>query len=340
MAMDKSAADAYVYAKASGMLARSFIGGRAAQLFEVHSLKELWTLLFKKEVPVMPEKLLAKALESEDQKDFISQYYTLLGNYAHPDEILIALLHLYDYSNIKQIGASLCFDEKEMPSIVDITPWNIIDYSKWPDLKAMTEKSSLSWYDKKPEIHEQQQNDYKLDCQYINEVWTAAKKVSASCRSPIFDLLGGEFKIENIIWALRLRVYYNMDKEEIMDHLSFVQDVHDDTDPVAGDAVRILDYDVDSFDSWKTWKYGEFLNPHEEGVVWKIDPRWVYNASRKQYVEKAMRMFHLYPFTACPLVCWYIIKQNELDTIRTASESLRMNVKPSQAMQLAGVTEE
>ena len=64
MAMDKSAADAYVYAKASGMLARSFIGGRAAQLFEVHSLKELWTLLFKKEVPVMSENadLSGKAL--------------------------------------------------------------------------------------------------------------------------------------------------------------------------------------------------------------------------------------------------------------------------------------
>src|SRR5574344_1151179 len=79
MAMDKSAADAFVYAKASGMLARSFTGERAVKLFNVHSLKELWTLLFNKEVPVIPEKLLAKALESEAQKDFISQYYKLLN---------------------------------------------------------------------------------------------------------------------------------------------------------------------------------------------------------------------------------------------------------------------
>src|SRR5574344_175010 len=340
MAMDKSAADAFVYAKASGMLARSFTGERAVKLFNVHSLKELWTLLFNKEVPVIPEKLLAKALESEAQKDFISQYYKLLNNYAHPDAILIALVHLYGYSNIKQIGAALCFDEKELPSIVDITPYNMIDYAKWPDIAAMTAGSALSWYNKKPDLHEQQAMDYKLDCQYINEVWTAVKKLGPSCREPVADLIGEEFRMENILWALRLRVYYDMDKDEILNHLAFVQDDHNDSDPVAGEAVKILDFDVDSYDSWKTWKYSEYLNPHEEGVVWKIDPRWVFNASKKAYVEKATRMFHLYPFTACPLVCWYIIKQNELDTIRTASESLRMNVKQSQAMQLAGVTEE
>src|SRR5574344_723659 len=340
MAMDKSAADAYVYAKASGMLARSFTGGRAVKLFNVHSLKELWSLLFKVEVPVVPEKMLAKALEAQAQKQFISQSCTLINNYAHPDEVLIALLHLHDYNNLKQIGASLCFGEKDLPSIVDITPYNLIDYAKWPDVAAMTAGSSLAWYNKKPELHEQQAVDYKLDCQFMNEVWAAAKKLSGSCRAPVMELIGQKFRMNNILWALRLRVYYNMDKDEIMNNLAFVQEMYDHTDPVAGQEVKLLDFDIDNYEQWKSWKYSELLNPHEEGVVWKIDPRWVYNASKKTFVEKAKNMFHLYPFTACPLVCWYIIKQNELDTIRTASESLRMNVKQSQAMQLAGVTEE
>ena len=63
--MDKSAADSYVYAKASGMLAKSYVGDRARELFSFNSLQELWSFLFKAEVPVVPEALLARALEKE-----------------------------------------------------------------------------------------------------------------------------------------------------------------------------------------------------------------------------------------------------------------------------------
>lgn len=340
MAMDKSAADAYVYAKASGMLSRSFTGPRAVQLFNVHSVKELWSLLFTKEVPVMPEKLLARALESEAQHQFIEQYLHLVNNYAHPDDILISLLHLYDYSNIKQIGAALCYGEKDFPEMITIEPYNLIAYDKWPDIAQMTADSSLSWYNKIPTVPEQQNQDYKLDCQYMNEIWSAIKRLDGSCRASVASLIGDEFKMENILWALRLRVYYNMGKEEIVNHLAFVNAVHDETDPIAGEAMKILDWELDSYDTWKKWKYAEYLNHHEEGVVWTVDPRWIYGVSHKVYVERARRLFHQHPFTACPLVCWYIIKQNELDTIRTASEGLRMNVNAAEAMEFAGVTGE
>ena len=49
--MDTSSASSYVYAKASGILARSYTGGRAAKLFGVQKLAELWPLVFAEEVP-------------------------------------------------------------------------------------------------------------------------------------------------------------------------------------------------------------------------------------------------------------------------------------------------
>ena len=39
------------------------------------------------------------------------------------------------------------------------------------------------------------------------------------------------------------------------------------------------------------------------------------------------------------MVCWFIIKQNELDNIRTASESLRLNIDSQQAMKIVGIAE-
>ena len=339
MAMDKSAADAYVYSKASGMLANSFVGPRAVRLFNVHTLQELWGLLFESEVPVIPETLLAKALEAQAQKKFIAEFKSLINNYSSPSDIYVTLLHSYEYENIKEIGAALCFKEEKMPEIVDVSPFNFIHYNKWPKIEEMTADSALSWYNKIPLVSEQQKNDYLIDSTYISELWASCKKLKASCRPVVTDLFFKKICLDNVLWALRLKIYYGMSSEEVVSHLAYSSDERSLKDPFIQDAIKILDWDTDNWEVWKDWKYANLLNPHEEGVVWNVDPRWIYNVSKKEYVRKAYRLFHLYPFTECPLVCWFILKQHELDNIRTASESLRLNVPSEQAMENAGILE-
>ena len=80
LSMDKGAADSYVYAKASGMIAKSFVGERASKLFDVQNLSQLWSLIFKKEAPAVPETMLSRELEKEAQKSFINQYLKELDN--------------------------------------------------------------------------------------------------------------------------------------------------------------------------------------------------------------------------------------------------------------------
>lgn len=338
MGMDRSAADSYVYAKASGMLARSFVGKRARELFNTHSLPDLWTLVFKSEVPAIPEALLAKELEKTAQERFLSQYTKLISCYESPAPVLLALLHSFDYENLKQIGAALCYGEKELPPILDIAPYNLINYSKWPDIAAMTSEGPLSWYDTVPEIHEQQADDYRLDCQYVNELFSAARKINTAGEKAILDLFTSRFQMENILWSLRLRLFYRMDTEEVKEHLVY-SDSSRSSDILSADAIKTLEWDTDNYEQWKKWSHANLLNPHEEGGIWNVDPRWISNAYKKEYVEKAYRLFHQYPFTVCPLVCWYIIKQHELDNIRTASECLRLNASVDDALQVAGVSE-
>ncbi len=340
MVMDKSAADAYVYAKMSGMLAKSYIGSRAVNLFDVHSLSELWSLLFTSPVPVVPEMLLAKQLEIEAANRFISEYKELLSYYPHPSDILVAFLHYFDYDNIKNIGAALCYKEKDRPDILDISPYNLINYNKWPDIAAMTASKPFSWYNRVPQVFEQQYNDYRLDCQYVTEVWKACKKVKSSCRSDLVSLIREKIQMDNILWVLRLKKYYNMPADLIVENLAYSDsEKKDKTDILVSPAMKIIDWELDDWNVWKNWKHASLLNPHTEGIVWNVDPRWVYNSYKKVYVYKAKRLFHQYPFTECPLLCWYILKQNELDNIRTASESLRLSIPASQAMSDAGVLE-
>lgn len=339
MSMDKSAADSYVYAKASGMLAKSYVGDRAREIFSFHSLQELWAFLFKEEVPVVPEFLLAKALENHAFEVFVSKYKKLIENYSKPQDILLALLHGYDYENLKDIGSALAIGDKTIPNLQRVTPFNIIKYDRWPDLKAITADSPLSWYDTVPSVKEQHLVNYKIDCQNVIELMKAIEKTEPSCRDAVKNLISEKLIIDNIVWAIRLRLYYNMDKEEIIPLLAYSDDKKDTGDILVQSAIKTLDWALDDYDSWKKWKYSNLLNSHEDGVVWTVDPRWITNAFKTVYVEKARRLFHQYPFTCCPMVCWFIIKQNELDNIRTASESLRLNIDSVQAMKMVGIME-
>ena len=340
MAMDKGAASSYVYAKASGMLARSFVGSRSVRLFEVKTLAELWSLIFTDPLPVVPEMVLAKELEKTARDRFISQYMKLVACYSKPADILLAQLHHYDYENVKAVGAALCLgDGKKKPDMVDISPFNLLKYNAWPDVAAMTSGASLSWYDRVPALNEQREMDFRLDWQYVGETWRAAQRCDAECREDVKSLLYERFVIEGVLWALRLRKYYDMPQEIVESLLRSPVGENDGTEQFSQEAAKTLPWALDDWESWRKWKYAQFLNPHEEGVVWHVDPRWIYNAFRRDYVRKTYSLFHKYPFTECPLFCWYIIKRNELDNIRAASESLRLGIPASQAMQTVGVQE-
>ena len=344
--MDRSAASAYVYAKASGMLAKSFVGSRAEKLFSVKSLRELYGLLFDDEVPAIPEPMLAKVIETKAQRNFVAQYTGLLENYSEPDEVLITLLRSYDYENLKEIGAALCYKENVMPDLVDIGSYSRIAYKYWPDLAAMTANSSVSWYNKPPKSSEQQAIDQRLDMQYIAHLWESAKKVPLAERELMLDFVRREVVYQNIMWTLRLKVFYKYDGEKIADMLFYEKSMDAasgrfsgrKTDLFARDALAILDKETDSWDAWSGWKYADFLNPHEDGVVWEVDPCWVENMMRRDLNQRALRAFHKNPDTAMVLFSWFKIKQNELSYIRSVAEGLRLNVDADEVLTAAGAS--
>ncbi|MBO4403709.1 MAG: V-type ATPase subunit [Treponema sp.] len=340
MAMDKSAADAYVYAKSSAILSKAYVFSKAGALFSVKSLHELWALLFKKEAPPVPETLLAKEIEVQAQKNFLMQYDSLLANYSSPPELLIALAHFYEYENLKIILSALSHGEKMIPELTDVSPFSIINTKKWPDIKLMTEGTELDWASDIKKETSSKDSDYIIDTHYVKKIWASLQKTDKSCREVLTELIGGKLSMDNAVWALRLKLYYGMTDEEIFSNLAYSDNSKNLNDVLVQEAVKVLSFAPDDYEAWRKWKSAFLLNPYEEGSPWKVDPRWIYNSYRKFYVLKARRLFHLYPFTDCPLVCWFIIKRNELENIRTASESLRLSIDTQTALKFAGLTED
>jgi len=336
--MDKSAASAYVYAKVCGMLAKSYVGERAAKLFSVKSLNELWGLLFTEEVPAVPETLLARQIEKKTEEKFINEYIKLVSCYSKPAKLLVNLLRSYDYENIKEIGAALCFNEDKMPEVVDIGSFSEINYKEWPNIAKMTENSAFSWYNKIPDIHEQQLNDTKLDQQFIYEMDKAIKELPLNEREVARALFKEEYILKNIAWVMRLKVYYGLKKEDILPRLAYSSVNHDETDELARKAIEIIDYPIDSYSEWADWEYKDLLNPNEEGVVWNLDPRWFEGEARKRDNRIAEKLLHRYPESIAVLLCFFKMKAYEMDCVRSIAEGLKMNVDAGHIMQAVGVT--
>lgn len=280
--LDKSAASSFIYAKASGLLSKSFVGANADKLFAVQSLRELYTLLFSDEVPQIPEALLSKEIETKAAQVFVNQYKDLLSQYEKAPAILSEILDFYEY-----------------------------------EVSGMTSSQK--------------------DHERIMALWNAVSSLHGSDRQNLEELYKMEISFKNILWVLRLKIYYHFTAEEIFSHLVYCNDERKKDDPLAREALAIINKDVASYDEWKNWKYSQFLNPHEEGVVWEIDPCWI-ERSLKNYLAKVFkRYFHKDPMSITSLVSWFRIKQYELDCIRTVTEGLRLGVESEKVMEAAGV---
>ncbi len=338
--MDTSAAFAYTNAKAGGILSKSFVGTRAEKLFSVKSLRELYSLLFSSDAPHIPEAMLAKEIEVQAEKSFIDSFVKLIKNFSSPSPIFSALLHFYDYDNLKEIVAALSLGEREMPKIADVHEFSLLNYKAWPNLKKITADSPVSWYNEIPEIEGQQNADSRLDSQYIEELWNAVESLPASERVLAKRLIGAEISSRNMLWVIRLKVYYKMDSDKIRAQLAFANKKAKKSDVLAGEALSIIEKDVGNFGDWKNWKYADHLNPHEEGVIWEIDPVWVERAFRRDFVRMAIRSFHKNPMSVMSLVSWFKIKQNELDSIRTVAEGLRLGETSKKLMAVAEFSDE
>ncbi len=337
--MDKTAADAFVFAKANGILGKSFVNDRAKKLFTAKSLSELWTLIFKSQPPALPEVMLSQEIEEKAFFNFINTYEKFIDAYDKPEPVLVDQLLLFEGENLKELGASLCKGETKLPKLTELGKYSSLDYKAWPDIKKITNGTAFSWYNKIPGIHEQQALEFKIDIQLCRHLWDSAQREKGEAREALLDIYRQEFIIKNIVWLLRLRLFYNMKADKIIQNLIYVTDKADHADPVAAPALKLLDWPLDEYECWSNWKYSSLVNPHIEGQVWQIDPIWIERRNRTEINRKASMLFHQFPSDPCAIIGWYKMKNFELSCIRTAVESIRLNVNPEEAMDAVGLAD-
>ncbi len=331
--MDRSSATDYVYAKSHGMLAKSFVGSRKGNLFAAKTLSDLWRLLFKTSAPLIPENMLARAIEEEAERTFIADYINLLSSFDEPEHIAVHLLRFYEYQNIKEINAAILRGHTTIPKIADIGTYAQLHYDQWPKVHLITKNTDIEWLDTVPTRDTQKDVDSRLDIQYTKELWNSVQKLSAPQKPSVEKLIKEQIILQNVLWAIRLKTYYGYTQTQIEEQLVYADDTRPTNDLLAGAALATVDKQSDLWDNWSDWKYVNLLNPSDGVSVWHIDPTWLQNSINVHLNKMAYKSFSKNFYSAHILVSWYKIKEYELNCIRTCVEGLRLNVDTEQLKQ-------
>lgn len=332
--MDRVAADAFAYAKASGIYAKAFVGRRAKRLFEQSKVSDLWALLLKDDVPVVPEDRLAQLLERRIAERTAASFVALLELYDKPDPLSLAYLSLYDCLNIK--NACRMPPGADKPYFIDTSPFSRLDYGAWPNFAAMTAQSPYTWVSRAPSAAERVAWENRLDRQYYAEIWEALRKLSRKDRASIREQVIDEIALQNIVWALRLRVYYKKADDEIIPTLAGADGPDEMREELAGPAIAVLGKPLDSLDAWQGWQYASLLNPASPDGFWELDPRYIDLQRIRRLYRDAVRYFHRTQFTVGMLIMFFRICRLEEYMIRTAVEGIRMGAAESQTNEFVG----
>ena len=335
--MDSSGAVEYIYAKTSGMLAKAFVGARANRLFQAKNLTDLWQTVFESPAPAVPENLLALSIEKEAENRFLKEYISLVDSFDRPEPVALQLLRSFDYSNIKKLNFALRTGEKDLPDVTDIGRFSQIKYKAWPKLAKMTENGCFAWVTSVVEAKDVKDFEHKLDAQYVVELWQAVKATRGEAKKAIEELIKEQLILQNIVWAIRLKLYYNMEPDDVLAYLAGSGTEPLDKDVLIEPVIKILNKPLDMHAEWASWKYADLLNPADDVTSWNVDPRYLQRAANVRIHKMALRMFHKFPCSSAVLVPWFMIRELELDYICTAAEGLRLDVGEEETREFAGV---
>ncbi|MDR1418902.1 MAG: V-type ATPase subunit [Treponema sp.] len=327
---------AYAYAKACGIIGRSFVGRRVPRLAAAGRLSELDRLVFPGSNRELPERELLPDMERRFTERAVLAISAIVGCFSRPPEFLVLLLRAYEYADLKSVLSLLSGSRPggpgASPSFTPLGRFQTVNFGAWPDLAAMVKGTEFeSFFESegfslKADGGSRDPGDISLqtslDRFYYEKLWKALFALPRSDRREAGKILADEISLRNAAWTLRLRTYYLMQAEDIQTHLVTIMWKGR---PLLSPADAPLNLPLDSRAEWKGWRWERLLNPGEGGE-WTADPRYFQNAAAKRLYGMALRSLRLRPFSMDAVFCFIKLKQFEEDLLTSAAEGIGLGM--------------
>jgi vacuolar-type H+-ATPase subunit C/Vma6 len=355
-----------VYAKACGIVGKSFIGKRLGVLTQVDQLSALDRLVFPQGGRELPERELLPDLERRVTGRAVSQILSIVSSFSRPPELLQRLLRTWEYADLKSSLNALVSGESSFSSWTNLGSFSTVNFAAYPDLPAMLKGTEFEFLLTK-EMNLVRGGDVvkaqtELDKHYYHALWRALKSLPKGDRVSAERILGEEISLRNCIWALRLRGYYGMSAEEVGEHLMDIglsgaekprgkgpaargrafprspkRHAAPPGDSLAADARASLNLSLDTRSAWDGWKREQFLNPEIPGQSWTADSRYFQNAAGEYLYKLALRFFRRKPFSIDTAFCFIRLKQYEEDLLTSMAEGLGLGMTSQDVFALLAV---
>jgi vacuolar-type H+-ATPase subunit C/Vma6 len=343
---------AFVYAKACGIVGKSFVAKRISALKQPGRLSALDRLVFPQGSRELPERELLPDLERRITDRTVSQILAIVSSYSRPPELLLRLLRTWEYADLKSSLNALVSGESSFPSWTKLGSFAVVRFAAYPDLSAMLKGTEFEFLLDKEMNLVKGGNAIKaqteLDKRYYRSLWQAMKQLPPGDRAVSERILGEEISLRNCIWALRLRTYYGMTGREAAEHLMDIGPLKtakasgrkkgaEASGSLAADACAMLEFGLDSRPAWKGWRRERFLNPETPGQPWAANPRYFQNAVGDYLYRLALRSFRRKPFSVDTAFCFIRIKQYEEDILISLAEGLGLGMTGQDVLALLEV---
>jgi vacuolar-type H+-ATPase subunit C/Vma6 len=322
---------AYVYAKACGIHSKSFVGRNVRTITGAASMPELFRRLFPDRDANLPGKSLVDELQKSFDAKQISDCSRILRSFSTPPPILVHYLRAFEVLNVKTILRAVLDEERELPALRDIGRWATIRPERYPDLEAMLSGTAYSWLSAGLGTETIHDIEYGLDLRYYRELLERARGIGGKGGRAVASLVELEIILRNITWALRLRIYYGMEREAVASLLI------GEEFSLTGPALAQFDFPLDSFASWEKWNYAFLVSPGAAGKgPWRIDPRDVENRASRFLYRKTSSQFHRFPFTLNTAACFFKLKEFEAGIVRSVSEGIQLSMNEGEIREYLG----
>jgi len=341
---------AYAYAKACGIIGKSFVGKRISALGRLNALNEFGRLVFPDAFYELPGKELLLDLERRLLQRTIRHISAVLDSYANPPELLVRQLRSCEYADLKTCLHYIVAGKPIPNALCDIGKYGTVSFNAYPDLKAMvsgTEFEFILSKDFNAADFDINSLEAELDLQYYTLLMQSLQSLPTEDRLLAQRILAEEISLRNCVWALRLRTYFEKTKQETQKYLMHLEipegpsaEIPGDIQPrfssqkskyhgtisLAREAEESLFFLLDNRSAWKGWRWESLLNQEEHGEAWAANPRYFQNAASRYIYRLSLRCFRRMPFSVNAEFCYIKLKQFEEDLLTSVAEGLGLGM--------------
>jgi vacuolar-type H+-ATPase subunit C/Vma6 len=340
----------FAYARACGIIGKSFVGKRISALGRLNALTEFDRLVFPDAPRDLPGRELLIDLERRLLQRTVRHILAVIKSYTDPPELLIRQLRSFEYADLKTCLHHFTAGKAIPAALCDIGRFGTVRFEAYPDLKEMvrgTEFEFILSRDLKAPGFDLTSLEVELDLQYYTLLMESLKSLSAEDRLFSQMILAEEISLRNCVWALRLRTYFEKTSEETEKYLMNLEIPQYPHTGVPGDirprftsqsgadsgiislsqeAVESLYFPLDNRAAWKGWRWESLLNPEEGRESWAANPRFFQNAASLYIYRLSLRCFRNMPFSVNSPFCYIKLKQFEEDLLTSVAEGLGLGM--------------